>query len=514
MPSFPPASHALPVGYEPLRHAVAWADLGRRTTLLVTGADAVRFVDNFTTAAVSRVARGQGTEGFFTDARGWVLALANILRTDDGLWIDADAGLPVSLHAHLDRYHIREQLEIVDAADATAHLLVAGPQSSAWLAGACDRPPPAGLLDHVAAAIGGIPAAIVRIGWAGPEGFLVRVAAEDRPRLTARLHSAGIVEASREAVEVARIEEGWPAPLDIPEKTLPQELGRDDRAISFTKGCYLGQETVARIDALGHVNRRLVAIATDAPMSAGAEVRAGGEAIGGITSCCRSPRAGCWLGLGIVHAKGLGPGAALEVNAAAARVIPVPVVSEAGADSSAPSVRGGEVVFEAKRFRIVRIAEAGAAPQSGGSPRTREVVEHPGSVVVVPMVSAEEVCLVEVVRVAVGQTLLELPAGTLDRIESLAEAAGRELAEETGYRAGRIEPVAEFWMSPGILRERMHLFVAENLVPGPQALEPGEQIKTRVVPWHEAIAMCLDGRIDDAKTVAGLLLFDARHRHR
>jgi ADP-ribose pyrophosphatase len=67
-------------------------------------------------------------------------------------------------------------------------------------------------------------------------------------------------------------------------------------------------------------------------------------------------------------------------------------------------------------------------------------------------------------------------------------------------------------MSPGILRERMHLFVAEDLVPGPQALEPGEQIRTRLVPWATAVAMCLDGRIDDAKTIAGILLVDTRRR--
>jgi ADP-ribose pyrophosphatase len=67
-------------------------------------------------------------------------------------------------------------------------------------------------------------------------------------------------------------------------------------------------------------------------------------------------------------------------------------------------------------------------------------------------------------------------------------------------------------MSPGILHERMHLFVAEELVPGPQALEPGEHIRTRVVPVAEAVSMCLDGRIEDAKTVAGLLLWAARAR--
>ena len=67
-------------------------------------------------------------------------------------------------------------------------------------------------------------------------------------------------------------------------------------------------------------------------------------------------------------------------------------------------------------------------------------------------------------------------------------------------------------MSPGILRERMHLFLAEDLEPGPQALEPGEQIRTRVVAWAEALEMCRDGRIEDAKTVAGLLLCDAGRR--
>lgn len=167
---------------------------------------------------------------------------------------------------------------------------------------------------------------------------------------------------------------------------------------------------------------------------------------------------------------------------------------------------GDRVLFTARRFRVERVPQ----PCADGSVRDREIVIHPGSVVVVPFVTADELCLVEVVRVAVGETLLELPAGTLDRDEPPAATAARELAEETGYRAGRIEPAGEFWMSPGILRERMHLFVARDLVPGEQALEPGELIRTRVVRWAEAVAMCLDGRIADAKSVAGILLLDAR----
>jgi len=165
----------------------------------------------------------------------------------------------------------------------------------------------------------------------------------------------------------------------------------------------------------------------------------------------------------------------------------------------------GDLLLTARRFRVLSVLEADTS-------RTREIVVHPGSVVVVPMVTDDDVCLIEVVRVAVGRTLWELPAGTLDRVESLTEAARRELLEETGYRAGRIEPAGGFWMSPGILHERMHLFVASDLTAGPQALEPGEQIHPRVLPWTEAVTMCLDGRIEDAKTVAAILLMDARRR--
>ena len=166
----------------------------------------------------------------------------------------------------------------------------------------------------------------------------------------------------------------------------------------------------------------------------------------------------------------------------------------------------GELLLTARRFDVVRIVESCA----DGTRREREVVRHPGSVVILPVVSADTICLIEVVRAAVGDTLVELPAGTLDREEPLADAAARELVEETGYRAGRITAAGSFWMSPGILRERMHLFVAEDLVAGPQALEPGEQIRTRVVSWSEAVAMCLDGRIQDAKSIAAILLVAAR----
>lgn len=508
----------IPGGYADLRRGLAWGDLGRRSVLTARGPDAVRFVNNFTTAAISTLAEGAGTEGFFTDARGWVLALTSILRIEDGVWIDAPAGLAATLREHLDRYHIRERLELCDASEARWNLIIAGPQAEAWLTAHSSVRLPEALLHHGRGLLGDVPVAIVRVDWYGPTGFLVQSDEADHPRLVAWLESHAVPRAEAAAWDAARIEAGMPAPVDIPEKTLPQELARDQRAISFTKGCYLGQETVARIDALGHVNRRFVAIAFDAATdgsggdaslqeTAGdAVVRCGDEVVGRLTSICSSPALGCGLGLGLVQAKVVDVARPLEVGGAAARVVAVPLQESAAARPFDPPQEEGEVLLETRRFRVVRVSE----PCTDGSRREREVVRHPGSVVIVPLVSSQEVCLVEVVRVAVGRTLLELPAGTLDRVESLEEAARRELAEETGYRAGRIVPAGEMWMSPGILRERMHLFVAEDLIAGPQALEPGEQIRTRVVAWDEAIAMCLDGRIDDAKTIAGLLLTAAR----
>ena len=340
-----PPAFSPPAGYAELRGSLAWVDLGRRTTLLATGKDAVRFVDNFTTAAVSRLSPGQGTEGFFTDSKGWVLTLASIFcvagdtvgETANSLWIDAPAGLPHPLHEHLEHYHIREHVELVDASADFASLLVAGPAAAEWLAVACDRETPGGgslpaeLLDHGHGAIAGIPVVIARVDWAGPGGFLVRVAAADRQRLATHLRSTGVVEAGRETAEAVRIEEGRPEAVDIPEKTLPQELGRDARAISFTKGCYLGQETVARIDALGHVNRRLVAVAVDGPVAVGAALRSAGETVGTITSACHSPRVGAGLGLTIALAKRLGADATLEIDGRPARVVAVPLaVAPAG----------------------------------------------------------------------------------------------------------------------------------------------------------------------------------------
>ena len=142
-----------------------------------------------------------------------------------------------------------------------------------------------------------------------------------------------------------------------------------------------------------------------------------------------------------------------------------------------------------------------------GTIADREVVVHRGAVALVPMVDENHVCLVRNDRHAVGETLLEVPAGTIDEGETPDQTAQRELAEETGYRAARIEHLTTLCMSPGILDEKMYVYAATGLVAGKMALEVGEDIRIVHLSWDAALEMVRDGRIHDAKSVAALLYY-------
>lgn len=315
-----------PPGYRSIRDAAAWGDLPGRTVLMVAGADAVRFLDGFTTAAVARLGSGRGTEGFLADARGWVIALVDLLRDGDAVRIEAGPGLGQRLLEHLEHFHIREDVALTDASAARATFVVAGPETPDWFARHVGQPLPHRLLDHGTGRVGGDEATMVRTDWYGVPAIRFQVARETADATAEWLSGTGLPSASMAAFDAARIEAGNPEPLDIPERTLPQELDRDARAISFTKGCYLGQETVARIDALGHANRRLVALACRDPLP-GASVTLDGEGVGIVTSACFSPSLACGLALAIVHVRGLARGASLTVSGEPARVVPFPTRS-------------------------------------------------------------------------------------------------------------------------------------------------------------------------------------------
>jgi ADP-ribose pyrophosphatase len=143
-----------------------------------------------------------------------------------------------------------------------------------------------------------------------------------------------------------------------------------------------------------------------------------------------------------------------------------------------------------------------------GQSITRDIVIHPGAVAILPVLDHDHVVLLKNERFIVGETLWELPAGTLEPNEPPDQAAPRELAEETGYTASRWRKLAAFYPSPGIISEKTHLYVAEQLTPGPLQLEIGENLTPVTVAWNDAMTWALDGTIRDAKTLVGLLLWD------
>lgn len=161
-------------------------------------------------------------------------------------------------------------------------------------------------------------------------------------------------------------------------------------------------------------------------------------------------------------------------------------------------------VYQGRKFWIEKRLE----PDASGTPRSYEVIRHPGAAVILPIMNDGRVVLIANHRVSVETDLLELPAGTIDPPEDARTCAERELIEETGFRASAFDPLVSFYSSPGICDERMHVFVARGLIAGETALEAGERIVTHAMSFADALDAIRDGRIIDAKSIVALLFFD------
>lgn len=171
---------------------------------------------------------------------------------------------------------------------------------------------------------------------------------------------------------------------------------------------------------------------------------------------------------------------------------------------TSPSER--RVVHRGRKIEV--ILETGRSQD--GREYQRDIVVHPGAVAILPWVDDRHICLVRNVRPIVGETLLEIPAGTLEKGEDPARAAHRELAEETGFRASAMEKLLEFYPSPGVLTEKTHVYIARELQPGDMKLEADEDLQPCIVPWDDAHRWALDGTIRDAKTIVAILVAAGR----
>jgi ADP-ribose pyrophosphatase len=168
-----------------------------------------------------------------------------------------------------------------------------------------------------------------------------------------------------------------------------------------------------------------------------------------------------------------------------------------------------QVLFEGRKVKL----EIHHMEHEDGRRFQMEVINHPGAVVILPILKTGEVILIRNRRHAIGQVLLELPAGTIDKGEEPMNCAGRELQEETGYLAGRLKLIGTFFSSPGVMTERMFAFAAYDLRQTESALEADEEIETEKVRFEDAMELVRTGNIVDAKTIATLLMFDRFHRN-
>ena len=236
--------------YEALRGAVAFSVLPTRSQVEVTGSDRAALLHNLSTNDINKLTSGQECETLFADVQGKAVGYGLVAAHDDSMWLDVAAGQAENLVGHLDRYVISEDVQFTDHSDARATLLVAGPQAETTLSELTPNVPQPVYSHAVDAEM-----FVRRVPWVGEDCFLLSLPNAECDKVVAALRAAQVVSCDEAVVTAARIEQGFPEyGLDVTSQNLPQELDRDQRMISFTKGCYLGQETVARIDALGRVN--------------------------------------------------------------------------------------------------------------------------------------------------------------------------------------------------------------------------------------------------------------------
>lgn len=303
-----------------------------RRRLLVSGPDHVKFLHNLMTNDVRRLAVGRGCEAFVTSPQGKTLAFVSLLAQPERILLRTEPPGFDALLAHLEKYGLFDDVRLEDVTSSTVELHLVGPEAGPRLeALGLSLPTEPGSATEgtlrgesvriVAEALTGRP------GWtllAGDGAGSTVIAAVRGPS-----SASDLVELDEPTWNALRIEGGTPlSGSDVTSENLPQEVGRDAQAISFVKGCYLGQETVARIDALGHVNRFLRGLTINArsiPDPSG-ELVGDGKVVGRVTSSAFSPGWDGVVALGYIRATHAGPGTVLSLGPSTAVVRALPML--------------------------------------------------------------------------------------------------------------------------------------------------------------------------------------------
>jgi folate-binding protein YgfZ len=306
------STDTLTTDYRTITEACGLLDRSERGKLALTGQDAASFLQGQVTNDVEGLSAGTGCYAAFLTPKGKMLGDLRILDTGDELLLDTERAALQGLFNMIRRFSIGYDVELHKRTVERGLLSLIGPGAGA-LAGASELP----AFEHAHA--------LVSVPGTGSHARAIRTDvgvdllcyAEDTERLRAALEDAGAVAVGEAAVECLRIERGRPRyGIDLDDSVIPEEAGLNERAVSFTKGCYVGQETVARLFYRGKPNRQLRGLRLSAPACTGDELSFDGRAVGQLASIAESPRFGA-IGLALVRREAP-PGTTVALGDAAA----------------------------------------------------------------------------------------------------------------------------------------------------------------------------------------------------
>ena len=287
MATSPPPLVGIDAQYRVLLEEAGLLTDGERALLAVSGPEGAEFLQGQLTNDVEALEPGRGCYAALLDRKGKMRSDMRVLRlTDDLIWVELGAAQAAEVERHLQMYKVGREVE-VEALGEPVLLRLIGPRSGEILGGR-----PAGREhDHGELRIAETDARVVSTD-AGADLIVAgdRAGAE---RIEAELIERGAEPVSRDAAEILRVEAGRPAfGAEMGNETIPQEAGINERAVSFTKGCYIGQETVARLHYKGKPNRRLRLLRAEEPLEAGTVVTLGERELGKVGTAVLSPARG------------------------------------------------------------------------------------------------------------------------------------------------------------------------------------------------------------------------------
>ncbi len=308
-----------------IREGAATGAIAPRAQIAVAGTDRRSYLQGLLTNDVQALTAGSGCYSAWLTPQGRMLTDMHVFESGDMLLLDVPADQLQPTLQRLDQFLFSEDVQVADLADSLRAVWVHGPAAPAilervvgGLTGVADWPQ----YRNVRAELNSAPAVVARVDQLGVPGICVYLAPAGEAALLAALHGAGAVAADPGSLEVARIEAGYPIfGVDMTEETIPLEAGIEQRAISLTKGCYVGQEVIIRVLHRGHgrVARKLMSLRVEGGAPArGAKLFSGEREVGTVTSAALSPRNGA-IALGYLHRDFVAPGTAVEVETAGAR---------------------------------------------------------------------------------------------------------------------------------------------------------------------------------------------------